>query len=65
MAKEKRFEKIYSEGLGSVAVLRDNETGVNYLCISGASGCGLTPLLDGQGNVVITPAHRVPKGPEL
>ena len=31
MAKEKRFEKIYSQGVGSVEIWVDTETGVNYL----------------------------------
>ena len=54
MAKEKRFEKIHSESMGSVQILRDTKTGVNYLfCQSGYAG-GLTPLLDKNGNVVIS-----------
>lgn len=65
MSNDKRFEKIYSQGLGSIAILRDNETGVNYLCISSASGSGLTPLLDARGNVVVTSVHHNPKGPEF
>ena len=56
--KAKRFEKIYSQGAGSVTILVDKETGVNYLyCQSGYSG-GLTPLLDSEGKVVITPRER-------
>lgn len=31
MAKEKRFEKIYSQGAGSIVIWVDKETGVNYL----------------------------------
>ena len=55
MAKEKRFEKIYSQGVGSVVILLDKETGVQYLfCASGYSG-GLTPLLDREGKPVIAP----------
>lgn len=54
MAKQKRFEKVYSESLGSVQILRDKETGVNYMfCHDGYAG-GLTPLLDSGGKVVIT-----------
>ena len=31
MSKEKRFEKIYSQGAGSIEIWVDKETGVNYL----------------------------------
>lgn len=55
MAKEKRFEKTYSQELGSVSIIVDKETGINYLfCQSGYAG-GLTPLLDRDGKPVITP----------
>lgn len=55
MAKDNRFIKIYSQGGGSVKILIDRETGVNYLyCQSGYSG-GLTPLLDKDGKPVVTP----------
>lgn len=55
MAKEKRFEKVYSQDLGSVSIVVDKETGINYLfCQSGYAG-GLTPLLDREGKPVITP----------
>lgn len=54
MAKEKRFEKVYSQSAGSVEILLDRETGVNYLFrISGYAG-GLTVLLDKEGKPVIT-----------
>lgn len=47
MAKNQRFEKIYSQGTMSVTeIWVDKETGINYLYhASGYSG-GLTPLLD-------------------
>ena len=58
MAKDKRFERAYSQGgeLGvSYEILVDRETGVNYMFYrSGYSG-GLTPLLDKDGNIVVTP----------
>lgn len=55
MAKEKRFEKIYSQGMGSTEIWVDRETGVNYLfCQSGYAG-GLTVLVDRDGKPVITP----------
>ena len=54
MAKEKRFEKIYSQSMGSVEIWVDKETGVNYLfCTSGYAG-GLTVLLDKDGKPVVT-----------
>lgn len=56
MAKEKRFEKIYSQGgMSNTEIWVDKETGVNYLYhVSGYAG-GLTPLLDRDGNPVISP----------
>lgn len=58
MAKEKRFEKVYSQSAGSVEILVDRETGVNYLFrISGYAG-GLTVLLDKEGKPVITPVEE-------
>lgn len=55
MAKEKRFEKVYSQDLGSTMILVDKETGVNYLWVSSGYGGGLTPLLDRDGKPVVTP----------
>ncbi len=58
MAKEKRFEKVYSQGVGSVEIWVDKETGVNYLYhASGYSG-GLTVLLDREGKPMITPVQK-------
>lgn len=55
MAKEKRFEKVYTQGAGSVEIWVDKETGVNYLYrVSGYAG-GLTVLLDKDGKPVVTP----------
>ena len=65
MSKDKRFEKVYTQDLGCTMILRDKETGVNYLYVSGGSGGGVTPLLDAQGNPVITPVHHKIKGPEF
>ena len=55
MAKEKRFESVYKQGAGSVQILVDKETGVNYLYVSGGYAGGLTVLLDKDGKPVITP----------
>ena len=54
MAKEKRFEKVYSQDLGSTAIIVDKETGVNYLFVQSGYAGGLTPLLDREGKPVIT-----------
>ena len=55
MAKNQRFEKIYSQGTMSVTeIWVDKGTGINYLYhASGYSG-GLTPLLDREGKPVIS-----------
>lgn len=57
MAKKKRFEKVYTQdGLArAMEILVDRETGVNYLLVQSGYGAGLTPLLDQNGQVVITP----------
>lgn len=66
MSKEKRFERIYKQGgLESCEILVDRETGVQYLFRASGYAGGLTPLLDAQGNVVVTPVHHNPKAPEF
>lgn len=55
MAKEKRFEKVYSQDLGSAVIYVDKETGVNYLFVTSGYAGGMTPLLDPNGKPVITP----------
>ena len=60
MAKtEDRFVKIYSQGSINVSeIWVDKQTGVNYLYhISGYAG-GLTPLLDRDGQPVISTLPR-------
>ena len=52
MGKEKRFKKVYSQDLGCTMILVDTVTGV-------------TPLLDREDKVVVTPVSRTVKGPEL
>ena len=56
MAKNERFEKVYSQGSLTVTeIWVDRETGVNYIFhASGYSG-GMTVLLDKDGKPVITP----------
>ena len=55
----KRFDVVYEQGvINRVKILRDNETGVNYMWATEGSGGGLTPLLDGEGKVVVTEEER-------
>lgn len=59
MAKNDRFVKVYTQGMGSTEIWVDRETGVNYLYhASGYSG-GLTVLLDQEGKPVITPNEKM------
>lgn len=56
MAKEKRFEKVYSQGaLDVIEIFVDKETGVNYMFRQNGHAGGLTPLLDRDGKPVVTP----------
>lgn len=51
MAKEQRFEVIYSQGkLSTTEILVDKETGVQYLFHQCGYVGGLTPLIDQDGN---------------
>jgi hypothetical protein len=57
--KEERFVEVYREGSsltdkGLRILLVDKETGVTYLTWKSGYGAGLTPLLDAEGNAVIT-----------
>ena len=48
-----RFEKIYTQKMGTVEILLDKETGVQYLiCVNGYGG-GVTPLLNKDGKPAI------------
>ena len=58
MAKEKRFETIYSQGAGTIEILVDKETGVNYLHSSSGYSGGLTVLLNKDGTPVVTPIEK-------
>lgn len=56
MAKnEKRFIRQYSQDLGGITIFVDRQTGVNYLYVQNGYGGGLTPLLNRDGSLVITP----------
>lgn len=56
MAKNERFEKIYSQGTLTVTeIWVDKETGVNYVFhASGGYAGGMTPLLGRDGKPVIS-----------
>ncbi len=59
MSKSKRFETIYKQGaVETYRVIVDRETGVNYLFTSSGYAGGLAPLLDRNGNPVITPVSN-------
>lgn len=54
--KDKRFvvKEEQSSFFGSIQVVVDTATGVNYLVIYGGGGpSGITPLLNTNGNVVV------------
>ena len=56
MAKDDRFEKIYSQGtLNVTEIWVDRETGVNYVFRASGYAGGLTPLLDREGKPVVSP----------
>ena len=61
MAKDKRFEKVYSQSLGSVEIWVDKETGVNYLYRRDGYSGGLTVLLDKDGKPMVTPVEKQDK----
>ena len=63
MAKEKRFEKIYSEGMGTASIYVDRETGVQYLSISNGYAGGVTVLVDRDGKPLL--ARKEINAPEL
>ena len=56
MDKEKRFEKVYSQGVvNDVEIWVDKETGVNYIFRAAGHAGGITPLLDRDGKPVVSP----------
>ncbi len=59
MAKNERFEKIYEQGkINVIEIWVDKETGVNYMFRRDGSAGGMTPLLDKDGNVIVTPTVK-------
>ncbi len=60
MANNNRFVRIYSQGaMSSTEIWVDKLTGVNYLYHQSGYSGGLTPLLDSEGKVVVTPLADV------
>lgn len=62
--KDNRFEVIFTDGSqikdsGIRQILVDKETGVNYLIWKSGYAGGITPLLDSNGNVVITKQKNI------
>lgn len=56
MKKGDRFEKAYKQGtLEGMEIWIDRVTGVNYLVYFSGYRGGITPLLDGEGQPVVTP----------
>lgn len=56
MAKNDRFEKVYSQGQINVTeIWVDKETGVNYVFHTCGYAGGMTPLLDREGKPVVSP----------
>lgn len=55
MAKNDRFEKVYTQGaLSTIEIWVDKETGVNYIFRQSGYAGGLTPLLDRDGKPVVS-----------
>lgn len=56
MAKDQRFEKVYSQGtMATTEIWVDKETGVNYVFHASGYAGGMTPLLDRDGKPVVSP----------
>ena len=59
MAKNDRFENVYSQGtLSTTEIWVDKEAGVNYLFHTSGYAGGMTPLLGRDGKPVISPVQR-------
>lgn len=64
MAKQKRFEKVYSEDgfLAAMEIWADTQTGVQYLVHVAGSGAAMTVLVDAEGKPILY--RRTPNAPE-
>ena len=59
MEKDKRFQKISKQGaIDVIEIWVDTETGVNYIFRQSGYAGGLTPLLDREGKVVVSPITK-------
>lgn len=59
MAKNDRFENVYSQGgLSTMEIWVDKETGVNCLFHTSGYAGGMTPLLGRDGKPIISPVQR-------
>ena len=59
MAKNDRFENVYSQGgLSTMEIWVDKETGVNYLFHTSGYAGGMTPLLGRDVKPIISPVQR-------
>ena len=55
MAKNDRFEKVYSQGtMNIMEIWVDKETGVNYVFHASGYAGGMTVLLDRDGKPVVS-----------
>ena len=60
MSKKDRFIKTYAQGsLSLMEIWVDTLTGVNYLYHQSGNSGGLTPLLDTEGKIVVTPLSEI------
>ena len=63
MAKEKRFEKVHSDGaMSGCEIWADTQTGVQYLVHVAGSGAAMTVLVDAEGKPILY--RRTPNAPE-
>lgn len=59
MAKNDRFEKVYSQGtMNIMEIWVDKETGVNYVFHASGYAGGMTVLLDRDGKPVVSPVIK-------
>lgn len=60
MAKNDRFVKSYAQGkINITEIWVDTVTGVNYIYHTAGYGGGFTPLLDNNGNVVVSTPDEI------
>ena len=63
MAKEKRFEKVHSDGaMSGSEIWVDTQTGVQYFFLASGYAGGMTVLVDAEGKPLLY--RRTPEAPE-